>query len=139
MKKSKLIYTVIAAALLAGAIGASAQSDSSNVPQLRGNPVVSLTLQERETPVINHVYPITRVAPSTTIRNGSASGVTTAQAWANCNAGETVLGGGGSCNDNSGLVAVAGSSPSGSSWVIGCQSLNYRTVYATAYAVCSAN
>lgn len=139
----KLIYT---AAVLSSIVCGSvfAQADSSDVPPLRGTPrVLPLAMQERETPVTNNITNTTQqitqvVQPNTYQVSGNGSGPTTAAAWANCGGG-TLLGGGGSCNDGQGLVAVGSSQPSGNSWVIGCQSLNYNYVWATAYAVCSAN
>ena len=147
----KLTYlTAAASAILALTFTSSvySQADSGSVPPLRGTPrILPLSMQERETPVTNNITNTTQqvtqqitqvVQPNTYQVSGSGQGQTTAAAWANCGGG-TLLGGGGSCNDYSGLVAVASSEPSGNSWVIGCQSLNYKVVYATAYAVCSAN
>jgi len=122
-----------------------AQFDDSTAGSraLAGRGIIPLKNQERETPVTNNITNTTNqitqvVQPNTYQVSGYGQGPTTAQAWANCGGG-TLLGGGGSCTDNSGLVAVGSSEPSGNSWVIGCQSLNYRQVYATAYAVCSSN
>lgn len=98
-------------------------------------------LQPMGSPIINNVTntSVTQVVqPNTYQVSGTGSGLTTATAQADCGGG-TLLGGGGTCQDNQGLVAVAGSSPVGNSWVIGCQSLNYKQVYATANAICSAN
>lgn len=139
MKKSKLIYTVIAAALLAGAIGASAQSDSSNVPALRGNPVVGLTLQERETPMINYITQVTQtIQPNTYVASGGGSGYNSAGASADCGGGGVMLSGGGSCTNGQGLVAVASSQPNGNGWYLSCGAgFQDGPVNATAYAVCS--
>ena len=109
----------------------------------RGTPQIPLKYQERETPVVNNVTNTTQqviqiVQPNTFQVSGSGAGQTTATAQADCGGG-TLLGGGGTCSDGQGLVAVAGSSPVGNSWVIGCQSLNYKPVFATANAICSAN
>lgn len=145
MKKSNILKTgaAIAAIALFAPINSSAQADSTNTVRLTGVPIVKLRNQERETPVTNNITNTTNqvtqvVQPNTYQVSGSGQGPTVAQAWANCGGG-TLLGGGGSCNDGQGLVAVGSSEPSGNSWVIGCQSLNYYQVYATAYAVCSAN
>lgn len=145
MKSMKLHITclVVASASTIFCSSAISQSDSSNVPALRGTPIVPLRLQQRETPVVNNITNTTNqvtqvVQPNTYQVSGSASGPTTAQAFANCGGG-TLLGGGGSCTDYQGLVAVGSSEPSGNSWAVGCQSLNYNYVFATAYAVCSAN
>ena len=149
MKKSNILKTgaAIAAFALFAPINSSAQADSTNTVRLTGVPIVKLRNQERETPVTNNITNTTQqvtqqitqvVQPNTYQVSGSGQGPTTAAAWANCGNG-TLLGGGGSCTDGQGLVAVGSSEPSGNSWVIGCQSLNYYQVYATAYAVCSAN
>lgn len=139
MKKLIILSVAIAAISFTGL--ALSQADSSDVPSLRGTPrLLPLSMQERETPVINNnsTTNVTQVVqPRTYQVSGQGSGQTTAQAYADCGGG-TLLGGGGTCNDLNGLVAVAGSQPSGNSWVIGCQSLNYKVVFATAYAVCSA-
>jgi hypothetical protein len=88
---------------------------------------------------VTNVTNVTQVVqPNTYQVSGSGSGQTIASAQADCGGG-TLLGGGGSCSDGQGLVAVAASNPSGNSWVIGCQSLNYKPVFATANAICSAN
>ncbi len=143
----KLSYlTAAASAVLALTFTSSvhSQADSGSVPPLRGTPrILPLSMQERETPVTNNITNTTNqitqvVQPNTYQASGSGSGQTNAQAVASCGGG-TLLGGGGSCNDGFGLVAVASSEPSGNSWVIGCSSLNYRWVNATSYAVCSAN
>jgi hypothetical protein len=135
----KYIYTPV---ILSFIISSSvfAQADSSDVQPLRGRPrPLPLALQERETPVTNITNQVTQVVqPNTYQVNGTGSGQTTATAQADCGGGK-LLGGGGTCQDNQGLVAVAGSSPSGNSWVIGCQSLNYKPVFATATAICSSN
>ena len=146
MKKSTIYAATILSLTLIGT--ALAQVDSGGVPPLRGNPrLLPLALQERETPVVNNTTQVTQnvtqqvtqvVQPNTYQVSGYGSGPTTAQAWANCGGG-TLLGGGGSCTDYSGLVAVGSSEPSGNSWVTGCQSLNYNQVYAASYAICSAN
>lgn len=146
MKKSSIYVATILSLTLIGT--ALAQVDSGGVPPLRGNPrLLPLALQERETPVVNNTTQVTQnvtqqvtqvVQPNTFQTSGSGSGQTTASAQADCNGG-TLLGGGGSCSDGQGLVAVAVSQPNGNSWVVGCQSLNYNVVYANAYAVCSAN
>lgn len=156
MKKTnviKLIGSVAAVATLAVCTAmmmatptiALAQSDSTKTVVLRGVPTVKLRNQERETPQItnnsttNVTQQITQVVqPTTYTVQSSNGGQTTAAAYASCGGG-TVLGGGGSCTDNQGLVAVAQSEPSGNGWVIGCQSLNYKYVTATASAVCSGN
>lgn len=145
MKKTNILKTgaAIAAFALFAPINSSAQADSTNTVRLTGVPIVKLRNQERETPVTNNITNTTNqvtqvVQPNTYQVSGSGQGPTTAAAWANCGGG-TLLGGGGSCTDNQGLVAVGSSEPSGNSWVIGCQSLNYNWVFATAYAVCSAN
>lgn len=148
MKKSNILKTgaaiaAIATFVLIAPINSSAQSDSTNTVRLTGVPIVKLRNQERETPVTNNITNTTNqitqvVQPNTYQVSGSGSGPTTAQAWANCGGG-TLLGGGGSCTDYTGLVAVGSSEPSGNSWVVGCQSLNYNQVYANAYAICSAN
>lgn len=145
MKKSSILKTgaAIAAFALFTPINSFAQADSTNTVRLSGVPIVKLRNQERETPVTNNITNTTNqvtqvVQPNTYQVSGAGSGPTTAAAWANCGGG-TLLGGGGSCTDNLGLVAVGSSEPSGNSWVIGCQSLNYNYVFATAYAVCSAN
>ena len=143
MKSVKLrtacLVVASASAVLFGS-SAMSQSDSSNVPALRGTPIVPLRLQQRETPVVNNITQVTQVVqPNTYQTSGSGSGQTTASAYAGCGGGGTLLGGGGSCNDGQGLVAVAVSQPNGNGWSVGCQSLNYNVVYADAYAVCSAN
>lgn len=122
------------------------QDDSTCGTPLRGTPKIPLKyqeLQEMGSPVINNITNTTQqitqvVQPNTFKVSGTGSGQTTATAQADCGGG-TILGGGGTCNDDQGLVAVAGSSPVGNSWVIGCQSLNYKPVFATATAICSAN
>lgn len=137
-------------AILSSLIGASvflttpafSQCDSSCTVPLRGTPKVKLKnqeLQDMGSPIINNISNVTQVVqPNTYQATGTGSGQTTATAQADCGNG-TLLGGGGTCQDNQGLVAVAGSSPVGNSWVIGCQSLNYKPVFATATAICSAN
>lgn len=139
MKKLIILSVAIAAISFAGLALSQADSTSGN-RALQGRGIVPLQNQERETPVINNnsTTNVTQVVqPRTYQVSGQGSGQTTAQAYADCGGG-TLLGGGGTCNDLNGLVAVAGSQPSGNSWVIGCQSLNYKVVFATAYAVCSA-
>lgn len=144
MKNSKLVLSLAVATLLMTAGSSFAQQDSGDVPPLRGTPsVLPLSMQERETPVTNNITNTTNqitqvVQPNTYRVSGSGTGPTTASAWANCGGG-TLLSGGGSCTDFTGLVAVGSSEPSGNAWVIGCQSLNYRQVFATAYAICSSN
>lgn len=139
MKKLIILSVAIAAISFTGLALSQADSTSGN-RALQGRGIVPLQNQERETPVINNnsTTNVTQVVqPRTYQVSGQGSGQTTAQAYADCGGG-TLLGGGGTCNDLNGLVAVAGSQPSGNSWVIGCQSLNYKVVFATAYAVCSA-
>lgn len=146
-KKSIIAATVALPGLLSiGQAFAQADSTTGN-GALNWRAIIPLYAQERETPVVNTTTQVTQnvtqqvtqvVQPNTYQVSGAGSGPTTAQAWANCGGG-TLLGGGGSCTDNLGLVAVGSSEPSGNSWVIGCQSLNYNYVFATAYAVCSAN
>lgn len=139
MKKLIILSVAIAAISFTGLALSQADSTSGN-RALQGRGIVPLQNQERETPVINNntTQQITQVVQPRTFQvSGQGSGQTTAQAYADCGGG-TLLGGGGSCNDLNGLVAVAASQPSGNSWVIGCQSLNYNRVFATAYAVCSA-
>lgn len=135
------IFLGASVVLLASSV-AFAQADSTSTVPLRGTPILKLRHQERETPVINNstIQQITQVVqPRTYQIIGTSSGQTTATAQADCGGGGILLGGGGTCQDNQGLVAVAGSSPVGNSWVIGCQSLNYKPVFATANAICSAN
>lgn len=111
---------------------------SGYIPKI---PLKYQELQPMGSPIINNVTntSVTQVVqPNTYQVSGTGSGQTTATAQADCGGG-TLLGGGGTCQDNQGLVAVAGSSPVGNSWVIGCQSLNYKPVFATANAICSAN
>lgn len=148
----KTILSAVVAALGIFAAGqAMAQADSTtgngvgnwNAVIPRGHldlPAVPTPIVYQNTYTTQQVtQQITQVVqPNTYQASGSGSGQTNAQAWANCGSG-TLLGGGGSCSDGFGLVAVASSEPNGNSWVIGCQSLNYKVVYATAYAVCSAN
>lgn len=121
---------------------AFAQADSTDVKPLRGHPILPLKYQELQpmgSPITNNISNITQVVqPNTYQVSGTGAGQTTATAQADCGGG-TLLGGGGTCSDGQGLVAVAGSSPVGNSWVIGCQSLNYKPVFATATAICSAN
>lgn len=146
MKKSTIYAATILSLTLIGT--ALAQVDSGGVPPLRGNPrLLPLALQERETPVVNNTTQVTQnvtqqvtqvVQPNTYQVSASGVGNTTSSAFADCGGG-TLLGGGGSCNDNQGLVAVAASQPNGNGWYVGCQSLNYVTVQSNAYAVCSAN
>ncbi len=145
MKKSNILKAgaAIAAFALFAPINSSAQADSTNTVRLTGVPIVKLRNQERETPVTNNITNTTNqvtqvVQPNTYQTSGSGSGQTTASAYAGCGGG-TLLGGGGSCNDGQGLVAVANSQPNGNGWSVGCQSLNYNVVYANAFAVCSAN
>lgn len=148
----KTILSAVVAALGIFAAGqAMAQADSTtgngvgnwNAVIPRGHldlPAVPTPIVYQNTYTTQQVtQQITQVVqPNTYQVSGSGQGQTTAAAWANCGGG-TLLGGGGSCTDGQGLVAVGSSEPSGNSWVIGCQSLNYKVVYATAYAVCSAN
>lgn len=151
--RKTILSAVVAALGILAAGQAMAQADSTtgngagnwNAVIPRGH----LDLPAQPTPIVNTyttqqitqnvTQQVTQVVqPNTYQASGYGEGPTTAAAWANCGGG-TLLGGGGSCSDNFGLVAVGSSEPSGNSWVIGCQSLNYRYVYATAYAVCSAN
>jgi len=142
--KKFLVQKSVFALLLVTATGAVfAQADSGDIPPLRGTPNrLPLSMQELQpmgSPITNNISNITQVVqPNTFQRSGSGSGQTTANAYASC-AGGTLLGGGGSCSDGQGLVAVAVSQPNGNGWSVGCQSLNYNVVYANAYAVCSAN
>ena len=145
--KKFLVQNSILAVLLVAAGGANAQADSTtgngagnwNAVIPRGH----LDLPAAPTPIVyQNTYTTQQVTqvvqPNTFQVNGTGSGQTTATAQADCGGG-TLLGGGGTCSDGQGLVAVAGSSPVGNSWVIGCQSLNYKPVFATANAICSAN
>jgi hypothetical protein len=131
---------LIGFAIVAVSAYAQFQDSTTGTNALRGVPVIQQKyLPAQPTPVVNNITQVTQVVqPNTYQASGSGEGNTTAAAWANCGGG-TLLGGGGSCTDNLGLVAVGSSEPSGNSWVVGCQSLNYNYVYATAYAVCSAN
>lgn len=142
MKKStSIIASIFFTTAFFSTVPAFAQCDSSCIPPLRGQPILPLRLQERETPNINNITTnqITQIVqPNTYQVSGTGAGQTTATAQADCGGG-ILLGGGGTCSDGQGLVAVAGSSPVGNSWVIGCQSLNYKPVFATASAICSAN
>lgn len=145
MKKSKLIYTAIAAALLAGAISASAQSDSSHVPPLRGTPVVRAPhLPVQPAPIVNNITQVTQVVqPNTyTISSGwqGGVGVWLAAASASCD-GATLISGGGQCTTFGDSWGRAKNSyPSGNSWVYECgadENGSDGTIYASATAVCS--
>lgn len=142
MKSIKLrtacLVVASASAVLFGS-SAMSQSDSSNVPALRGTPIVPLRLQQRETPVVNNITQVTQIISPTTYQNsGSAGGIGLATAAVGCNGSDSLVGGGGSCSDGAGLVAIASSVPyTSNGWYIGCQSLNGNPLTATVYAVCS--
>jgi hypothetical protein len=144
MKKLSVQKSVLCLVLVAATGAVFAQfDDSSTGPRgLKGRGVIPLKNQELQpmgSPITNNISNITQVVqPNTFQVSGTGAGQTTATAQADCGGG-TLLGGGGTCSDGQGLVAVAGSSPVGNSWVIGCQSLNYKPVFATANAICSAN
>jgi hypothetical protein len=69
---------------------------------------------------------------------GTSSGQTTAKAQADCGGG-TVLGGGGSCRNNKGLVGISSSYPSGNLWLVVCETDRPELVIATATAICNGN
>ena len=144
MKSMKLrtacLVVVSASAVLFGS-SAMSQSDSSNVPALRGTPIVPLRLQQRETPVVNNITNTTNqitqvIQPSITTAAGSASGFRFATAWANCG-GATLVGGGGSCNADNGYAAMPTSQPNGNSWQVICDAFQGGNVTANSWATCS--
>lgn len=142
MKSMKLrtvcLVVASASALLFGS-SAMSQSDSSNVPALRGTPIVPLRLQQRETPVVNNITQVTQtIQPDTYVASGGGSGYNIAAANADCGGGGVLLSGGGSCENGQGLVAVASSQPNGNGWYLVCGAgFQDGPVNATAYAVCS--
>lgn len=139
-KPAIAVFIAVTGALFAGYASAQADSTSGN-RALQGRPIVLLQNQERETPVINNttVQQITQVVqPNTYQASGYGSGYNAAAAYADCGGG-TLLGGGGSCSNGVGLVAVATSQPSGNGWYLVCGAgFQDGIVDATAYAVCSA-
>jgi hypothetical protein len=146
MKQSSIlkIGTAIATFALFAPINSFAQADSTNTVRLTGVPIVKLRNQERETPVTNNITNTTNqitqvVQPNTYQVANSSAGNPVAAASVSCGGG-TLLGGGGTCNDNiTAWSTVSQSYPSGNSWVVQCASenTNPRWVFATAYAVCS--
>jgi hypothetical protein len=145
MKKiNKTILLTVAVMCSFVSIGQALAQADSTTGNRAGNwnaviPRGHLDLPAQPTPIVNNISNITQIVqPNTFQVSGTGAGQTTATAQADCGGG-TLLGGGGTCSDGQGLVAVAGSSPVGNSWVIGCQSLNYKPVFATANAICSSN
>ena len=156
MKNSSLKKPVLAILFVASSVTAFGQGayyppticgigqDDSTCGSRALSGTAKIPLKNQELQVIppanvTNVTNVTQIVqPNTYKVSGTGSGQTTATAQADCGGG-TILGGGGTCNDDQGLVAVAGSSPVGNSWVIGCQSLNYKPVFATATAICRAN
>jgi hypothetical protein len=99
MKSMKLhtvcLVVVSASAVLFGS-SAMSQSDSSNVPALRGTPIVPLRLQQRETPVVNNITQVTQVSSGMDGAYQSQSsngGYSIAAAYASCGGGKVVSGG----------------------------------------------
>lgn len=149
MKKLNYL-TAAASAVLALTFASSvySQADSGSVPPLRGTPrILPLSMQERETPVVNNTTQVTQnvtqqvtqtIQPDTYIASGGGNGYNAAAASADCGGGGVMLSGGGSCENGVGLVAVAASQPNGNGWYLSCGAgFQNGTVFATAYAVCS--
>lgn len=79
------------------------------------------------------------IKPNTTYQAaGTSSGQSTATAQADCGGG-TLLGGGGSCRNNKGLVGISASYPNGNLWLVKCDSDSNELVIATANAICMGN
>ena len=79
------------------------------------------------------------IKPNTTYQaNGAGSGQATATAQADCGGG-TLLGGGGSCRNEKGLVGISASYPNGNLWFVKCESSSNELVFATANAICVGN
>jgi hypothetical protein len=151
MEKSKFMSAAIVISLMTCAMGVFAQADSSNVPPLRGNPIVKLPLQERETPVVNNITNVTQnvtqqlissgmdgAYTSTSGWNGGGAGTYAAQSYASCGGGK-VVSGGGECTDfASSWTRLQSSFPSGNGWVAVCAAAadNGGAVYAQAFVVC---
>jgi hypothetical protein len=150
----KLTYlTAAASAVLALTFTSSvySQADSGSVPPLRGTPrILPLSMQERETPVTNNITNTTnqiteRVQPNTYSRwggqSGGGAGTWLATAYAYCNAGDTVISGGGSCTSNSNSFGRAKESyPVGGGWAYQCgadENGSDGRIWATANVVCS--
>lgn len=140
--------TMVAVALtLTGVLGmlsvnaAFAQADSTTGNgALNWRAIIPLYAQERETPVVNNttVQQITQVVqPNAGTTSAQGSGIHFANAYASCNAGGTLLGGGGSCRAVNGYASMPTSQPSGNGWQIECDAFEQGYVVATAYANCS--
>lgn len=140
-KKITLIGLVFGLALLGASAYAQFQDSSAGTNALRGVPVIQQKyLPPPPTPVVNNITQVTQVVqPNTYPASGSGSGYNSATAYADCGSGK-VLGGGGTCSNGQGLVAISISEQNGNGWSIACGAgFQNGRVDATASAVCSAN
>lgn len=133
---SKYLLTVLALTLSGAAF---AQADSGSVPPLRGNPrVLPLSMQERETPVVNNttVQQITQVVQPRTYQTAAGGGgLGNSAAYASCG-GATLLSGGVTCDAGGQTTSVTYTQPMGNGWYGSCLTAS-GWVNTTAYAVCS--
>lgn len=143
-KKTILTVAIAATAFLsAGQVFAQADSTTGN-GALNWRALVPLYAQERETPVIQQFFPVTRVAPSTYPSYGGVAGggggtwLTTSTS--SCGS-DTLVSGGGQCwTPGNSFGRVQQSYPSGSSWVLVCgadENGSDGSIYGQAYALCT--
>ena len=119
---SKHLLTALALVMSSAAF---AQADSGDVPPLRGNPrVLPLSMQERETPVVNNttVQQITQTMNTYSQTSSGWSGGQVSDAYASCGSNKLLSGATG-CNGNGGFAGVMANHQNGNGWYGSCSAL----------------